>query len=142
MPSFNKTSKDRLNTCHPDLQLIFSEVIKTVDCSIFCGFRNETSQNAAFDKNLSQVKWPDSKHNTFPSMATDGGPYFVELRNTDWNDLLAFAVFAGYVMRVADELLEKKLTTHRIRWGGDWDMDGRTSDETFLDLPHFELVKP
>lgn len=26
-----------------------------------------------------------------------------------------------------------------IRWGGDWDGDGSTSDESFVDSPHFEL---
>lgn len=27
-----------------------------------------------------------------------------------------------------------------LRWGGDWDGDGRSDDETFVDLPHFELA--
>lgn len=26
-----------------------------------------------------------------------------------------------------------------IRWGADWDKDGATDDETFVDMPHFEL---
>lgn len=28
----------------------------------------------------------------------------------------------------------------RMRWGGDWNMNGRTDDETFVDGPHFELL--
>lgn len=28
-----------------------------------------------------------------------------------------------------------------LRWGGDWNMNGRQSDETFRDLVHFELPK-
>jgi peptidoglycan L-alanyl-D-glutamate endopeptidase CwlK len=142
MPKFGKSSDEQLATCHPDLQLIFNTAIKTVDCSVFCGHRNKLNQDKAFGDGLSQVKWPNSKHNPFPSMAVDGGPYFPELKNTDWEDHKAFAVFAGYLMRIADELLEKKLITHRLRWGGDWDSDGRTNDQTFVDLPHFELVKP
>jgi peptidoglycan L-alanyl-D-glutamate endopeptidase CwlK len=142
MPKFGKSSTERLATCHPDLQLIFNTAIRTVDCSVFCGHRNKLNQDKAFADGLSQVKWPNSKHNKFPSMAVDGGPYFPELKNTDWEDHKAFAVFAGYLMRIADELLEKKLITHRLRWGGDWDGDGRTNDQTFVDLPHFELVKP
>lgn len=141
MPEFGKSSRERLATCHPDLQLIFNTAIKTVDCSIFCGHRPKASQNKAFDDGLSQLKWPDSNHNSTPSVAVDAGPYFPELRNTDWADHKAFAVFAGYCMRIADELLEKKLITHRLRWGGDWDGDGRTVDEGFVDLPHFELMK-
>ncbi|MFT6586073.1 MAG: peptidoglycan L-alanyl-D-glutamate endopeptidase CwlK [Cognaticolwellia sp.] len=141
MPKFGKTSSGRLATCHIDLQLIFNTVIKTVDCSVFCGHRGKASQDKAFDDNVSELKYPHSKHNTFPSLAVDAGPYFPDIKNTDWSDRQAFAVFAGYCMRVADELLEKGLIAHRLRWGGDWDGDGRTLDQTFHDLPHFELVK-
>ncbi len=141
MPKFGATSCKRLNSCHVDLQKIFNEVIKTTDCSIFCGYRTQREQNKAFINGLSQVEYPNSKHNLSPSMAVDAGPYFCELKNTDWEDVKAFAVFAGYVMRIVEELFQAGKITHRIRWGGDWDGDGRTSDETFIDLPHFELVK-
>jgi len=140
MPKFGKASTTRLATCHIDLQLIFNEVGKTVDCSIFCGYRAKEAQEKAFNDGLSQVQFPNSKHNSFPSMAVDAGPYFPELKNTDWDDAMAFASFHGYVKRVVDELLKSGRITHTIRWGGDWDSDGRTSDETFKDLPHFELV--
>jgi peptidoglycan L-alanyl-D-glutamate endopeptidase CwlK len=142
MPGFGRTSNGRLNTVHDDWKLIMNEVIKKVNCSIFCGFRNKTSQNKAFTDGKSQVRWPDSKHNTFPSLAIDAGPYFPELKNTDWEDVKAFACFAGYVIATADRLLDEGKITHRVRWGGDWDMDGRTLDQKFNDLPHFELVKP
>ena len=141
MPTFGKTSKERLDTCHPDLQLIFNTVIETVDCSIFCGHRNKANQNKVFDDGLSQVQWPNSKHNNFPSFAVDAGPYFTELKNTDWEDRMAFASFHGYVKRVVDELLKAELITHSIRWGGDFNMNGRSNDENFLDLPHFELIR-
>ena len=140
MPKFSNNSKGRLATCHADLQLIFNTVIETVDCSIFCGHRNKNNQDTVYNLRLSQLKWPNSKHNKFPSLAVDVGPYFSELKNTDWEDYKAFSHFAGYVMRVADELLKDKKITHRLRWGGDWDSDGRTRDETFSDLPHFELI--
>ncbi len=26
-----------------------------------------------------------------------------------------------------------------LRWGGDWDRDAEFDDQTFNDLPHFEL---
>ena len=28
----------------------------------------------------------------------------------------------------------------KLRWGGDWDGDWQTRDNTFDDLPHFELA--
>ena len=141
MPQFGKTSASRLSTCHKDIQAIFNEVIKSLDCSIFCGHRNEAGQLKAFKAKLSQLNYPDSKHNSLPSMAVDAGPYFKELKNTDWNDAKAFAFFAGYVTSVAEKLYAAGVITHLIRWGGDWDGDGRTLDQTFQDLPHFELVK-
>lgn len=140
MPKYSQTSTKRLSTCHVDLQLIFNTVIDKYDNSILCGYRGEQAQTQAFQDGLSQVKFPNSRHNTLPAMAVDVGPYFVDLRNTDWDDHKAFALFAGYVKRVADELLEQGAITHRIRWGGDWNGDGRTLDETFVDLPHFELI--
>ncbi|MBW3517460.1 M15 family peptidase [Shewanella sp. NKUCC01_JLK] len=141
MPKFSATSISRLNSCHPDLGVIFSEVIQSIDCSIFCGHRGQAEQDKAFANKLSQVQWPNSKHNSSPSMAVDAGPYFAELKNTSWDDAKAFALFAGYVKRVAEEKLKAGLITHRLRWGGDWDGDGRTLDQKFHDLPHFELIK-
>ena len=28
----------------------------------------------------------------------------------------------------------------KIRWGGDWDSDNIMKDQTFNDLPHFEII--
>jgi peptidoglycan L-alanyl-D-glutamate endopeptidase CwlK len=130
----------RLNTCHDDLQLIFSTVIASgYDCTIICGHRTKGKQETAFMGGFSQVHWPDSKHNTWPSMATDAGPYFKEIKNLDWDDVKAFALFAGWVLCVADQLYREGRVEHRLKWGGDWDMDGRTTNN-WVDAPHFELV--
>lgn len=139
---YGKTSQARLDTCHVDIKTIFDEVKKYINASIFCGHRGKEDQNKAFADGLSQLKWPHSKHNKIPSLAVDAGPYFVELSNTDWKDELAFAVFAGHVMCIARQLYKEGKITHLLRWGGDWDMDGRSRDERFRDLPHFELYKP
>lgn len=141
MSKYSSASKQRLSTCHKDLQIIFNEVIKGYDCSILCGHRPEDEQQIAFEAGLSKLTFPDSKHNKVPSMAVDAGPYFSELKNTDWDDAKAFAFFAGYVMAIAERLLKESKITHKLRWGGDWDGDKRTSDQTFHDLPHFELIE-
>lgn len=139
---FGKTSRARLNTCHKDIQRIWLELSKYVNCSVFCGHRNESEQNEAFKKGLSQVQWPNSKHNSFPSMAIDSGQYFPEIKNTDWDDFKAFATLNGMVQIIARQLYDAGEITHLIRWGGDWDGDGQTLDQHFNDLPHFELYKP
>ena len=137
MAKFGKTSLERLETCHEDLQLLFLQVVSTFDCSVICGHRGEEEQNKAFNASpqLSKLKFPDSKHNSYPSMAIDVVPYPV-----DWQDIKRMHYFAGYVKATAEQLKKDQLISHDIRWGGDWDGDTQVNDQTFIDLPHFELV--
>lgn len=129
MPKFSKRSQDRLNTCDPRLIEIFTEVVKTWDCSVLCGTRSEADQNKAYDEGRSKLKFPQSKHNGLPSKAVDVAPYPI-----NWKDLGAFYMFAGYVMRTAEQM------GYKVRFGGDWDGDKKTKDQSFNDLPHFEIV--
>ena len=136
MPEFSKISLERLDTCHQDLQLIFSEVVRLFDCSILEGHRGHDRQTMLFQKGNSQVEWPDSKHNAMPSMAADVTPYPIV-----WEDDGRFYFFAGWVFCVAAKLLEEGKITHKLRYGGDWDADTYTDDQDFNDLVHFELVE-
>jgi len=131
--SFSKLSLDRLNTCHPDLQRLFNEVIKNYDCSILCGYRGEQEQNLAFAKGASKKKFPESKHNQTPSLAVDVMPYPVDWSSTKAN-LCRLYHFVGYVKATAD------LLGIRIRCGADFNSNGVFFDDKWLDLPHFELV--
>ncbi|MEO0368012.1 MAG: hypothetical protein AAF197_04410 [Pseudomonadota bacterium] len=81
------------------------------------------------------------KHNTSPSFAVDAGPYFKELRNTDYVDKVAFGYFAGQVIMLAKIYYLEGQITHQVIWGGDWDNDGRCRDHKLQDLPHFEFTK-
>lgn len=128
MPKFSKSSDDKLNTCHPLLQTLFREVVKTYDCTIICGHRGEKEQNEAFEKGYSKLKFPKSKHNAMPSRAVDVMAYPIR-----WEDKSRHLHFAGYVHAVADKLGIK------IRWGGNFDGD-KNLDNGFQDRPHFELV--
>jgi len=132
MPSFSTASDARLDTCDPRIQKVMREVIKHRDCTILCGHRNEQEQNEAFNAKpqLSKVQWPNSKHNRMPSLAVDVAPYPI-----DWNDYSYFTHFAGFVLGIAATM------GINMRWGGDWNRNGKTKDETFLDGPHFELVE-
>ena len=128
MPKFGKTSTDRLATCHPKLQELFNEVIKNYDCSILQGERTKEEQDEYFRTGRSKVQYPNSKHNSSPSMAVDVAPYPI-----DWQNTNRFYHFAGYVEGVARSMGVE------LRWGGDWDSDKDFSDQTFNDLPHFEI---
>lgn len=135
MPKFSQDSFSKLSTCHMDLQVLFFEVIRTFDCTILEGFRNEQEQEEAFKKGNSKLHWPNGKHNHSPSQAVDASPYPIE-----WNNIPRFYWFAGYVMGIAQKLRDEGKMTHAIRYGGDWNNDKIIGDQTFNDLVHFELV--
>lgn len=129
MPRFGERSLAALATAHPDLQRLFAEVVKFFDCTILEGHRGEEAQRKAVLAGKSKLGWPHSKHNRTPAMAVDAAPYPI-----DWKDTERFARFAGFVLGVASQM------GIIVRWGGDWNMDQRSSDERFVDMPHFELL--
>lgn len=128
MPTFGRASLRRLSECDDRIQQVLNEVIRTFDCSVLCGYRDEDTQNELFRSGKSHVQWPDSKHNQHPSLAVDVVPYPI-----DWSDRERFNYFAGYVMGVADQ------QGIALRWGGDWNRDWKVRDNNFDDLPHFQL---
>jgi len=134
MPRFSQRSTDKLMTCHSDLEDLFFEVIKHRDCTILCGQRGVIEQNEYFRTGRSKVKYPNSKHNKTPSEAVDVAPYFQKRPHIRWNDRQSFYHFAGFVLGIAEMMKIK------IRWGGNWDGDDELFDQSFFDLPHFEIV--
>lgn len=134
MPRFSQASLDRLAVLDPRLQQILWVAIEYVDFSIVVGHRSEAAQNEAFAGGYSQVRWPDSAHNDLPSRGVDIAPWFPGI-GIDWKDDGAFRVLAGRLLQIAD-VLEIPL-----RWGGDWDGDGQTRDQSFHDLGHFEVPR-
>ncbi len=135
MPRFSELSIRRLESCHQDLQLVFLETVQHFDCSVLSGHRSKEEQNRVFLEGKSLLQYPDSKHNSLPSLAVDVVPYPI-----DWKDKERFYYFAGYVKRIAQELRRQKVVGKELRWGGDWDRDTSMNDQSFFDLPHFELV--
>lgn len=126
---FGKTSKARLETCHPLIQEILNEAIKYIDFSVLCGHRNEADQQKAVVGGFSKVNFPNSKHNSMPSIAADVAPYPI-----DWDDVKRFAYLMGIIKGIA------MIKGIKIRTGIDWDSDGDITDHKFMDWPHFELV--
>jgi len=129
MAKFSELSQSRLATCDERLQRIFREVIKHYDCTVLCGHRDEHSQMEAYRSGHSKLRFPQSKHNSFPSRAVDVSPTPI-----DWKDTIRFYHFAGFVMATSIQLGIK------LRHGGDWDSDFNFSEEKFKDIVHFELV--
>ena len=129
MPSFGNASQARLATCDTRLQDVFNEVIKYFDCTVACGIRTKEDQDKAVAEGKSKTPYPQSKHNSNPSKAADVYPFPV-----DFNDTNRMRYFAGFVMGIA---ASKGI---KLRWGGDRNQDTQLKDNSFNDLPHFELV--
>lgn len=130
MNRYSEGSLKHLNSCCPELQEIFTEVLQLWDCTIIEGHRLKRVQDEYFRTGKSKVQWPSSAHNDIPSRGVDAAPYPIK-----WNDRERFVFFAGQVKGVAAGF------GYKIRWGGDWDGDNDLRDQTFMDLVHFELIK-
>lgn len=127
---FSAKSQGRLDTCHADLVRLFEAVIGAGhDCTVIEGHRNRETQDEYFRTGKSKKKWPDGKHNKIPSQAVDVMPYPI-----DWSDRKRLEAFALVVFATAAKL------GIAVRWGGDWNQNGKSDDERFFDGPHWELV--
>ena len=77
--AFSSRSLSKLNSCHSDLILLMTEALADPECpsdmSVLEGFRDEERQNQMVEDGKSQLPWPRSRHNSFPSMAVDVAPY-------------------------------------------------------------------
>jgi len=124
----SKASQAKLATCHEDLQDIVNLLAEQMQIIVVCGHRGEKEQNEAYASGHSKLKFPKSKHNTYPSMAVDLAPAKTVNGKLviDWNDKEAFRILARAFMRIAE--------CHGVdyEWGGDW--------KRFKDMPHFQLV--
>ena len=129
MPSFSTASRQRLDTCHPDLIQVCELVIPNYDFTVLEGHRSNARQDELFRQGKSKLQAGESKHNTDPSWAVDLAPYPIA-----WDDLSRFYLLAGFMFQAGSQL------GVRIRWGGDWNRNWIHTDQTFNDLPHFELV--
>jgi peptidoglycan L-alanyl-D-glutamate endopeptidase CwlK len=127
---YSKNSSDKLMSCCIELQDIFGEAISYTDITIISGYREEKEQNFLEATGKSQLRYPDSKHNTSPSDAVDVAPYPI-----DWKDRERATYFAGFIIGLA------RSRSIILRWGGDWDMDWQVRDNVFDDLWHFEIVR-
>jgi peptidoglycan L-alanyl-D-glutamate endopeptidase CwlK len=134
MRAWSHNSRKVYNTLDPRLQRVMDRILHEVaDVSLVSGHRDQEEQNDAFDEGVSTLRYPDSKHNSLPSIAVDFQPYpYPNYEPKLWG---ALGYIAGRALGIA---LEEGVT---LRWGGDWDGDGDTTDQSFDDLFHLEITK-
>lgn len=131
---FGARSVARLEECHVELRRVAVRALgmSPIDFTIVCGHRGQAEQEEAYRKGFSKTPWPKSRHNLTPSDAFDFAP-FIRGR-IPWTDLGAFYQIAGVIRAAA------KIERVAIRYGGDWDGDGETTDNRFQDIGHVERL--
>lgn len=139
---FGAASLLQWNTLHPELQRLFTEAIRRaprhLDFSLLCGWRGKHDQDEAVATGHSKDQWPTSKHNYTDiggeprSLACDIRPA-VPWSPHDWEDKVRFGRTVGFIECVSFDIAVP------IRCGLDWNDDGRSIDERFLDVGHIEL---
>ena len=152
---FGKRSNDNLDTCHIDLQLINRTAIKTirVDYTVICGARTFEKQLEAFITGNSKLdpRIP-SKLLSAMHVITEDRPMSMAIdiiiaekfrgKSLTWDNLHLTYVCA-YLIATADRLFDEGKITHKLQWGGNWDMDGIIQiDQNFDDNGHLQLYKP
>ena len=125
---FSEFSKEKLTSVDPILREILEIAIGVMDFRVIEGHRNKTRQDEMVEQGRSKLSYPNSKHNSLPSKAVDIAPYPI-----DWEDTDRFVLLAGIIKGIA------YTRGIKIRWGGDWN-DNNKFDQSFVDMPHFELV--
>ena len=156
MFKYSSRSLEALQSCDPDIQMIFHKAIRYLDITIIGGARGEDEQNEAYANNRSKVSWPFSKHNVVEpnpySMAIDAAPYY---NGIDWRtdkalykainrgnateaqeiveNIKRWKVFIGLILGIAAAY------NVPLYNGSDWDHDFKFDDQIFIDSPHFEI---
>lgn len=122
------TSKNNLKGVHPDLVKVVMRAleISPQDFKVIEGVRTLERQKHLLK--IKATKTLNSRHLT--GHAVDIVPLPL-----DWNNKKAFNQLGETMQQAAKDL------GIAIRWGGDWNMNGKSEDERFYDGPHFELLR-
>lgn len=125
---FSQEEEKILATVDPRLVAVVRAAHARMPLRVIEGYRNEARQNKLFNEGKTKLRFPNSKHNTFPSLAIDIAPLPVDFKNIQRFVDLSVIMFQ-----------EAKKRGVRLRWGGDWNRNNDWRDEKFLDMPHYEI---
>lgn len=138
------TSRSRLKGVHPDLVRVVERAIQisTVDFSVLEGVRTPARQRALYAQGRTKpgpkVTWTLTS-NHFVN-ATTGFGHAVDLvpHPVDWEGPDKFPKFDAISRAMFAASQDLGIP---IRWGADWDRDGKPRERGETDSPHFELVQ-
>lgn len=137
--ALGQRSLARLEGVHPKLVAVVKRAIEITaqDFMVLEGVRTPERQKLLYAQGRTKpgkvVTWTLTS-NHFVNKSTGFG-HAVDLVPfpVDWNDLKKFDEVQRAMFQAADEL------DTPIRWGADWDRDGKPRERGESDSPHFEL---
>lgn len=138
--ALGQRSIDRLAGVHPDLVAVLKRAISISpqDFTVLEGVRTQARQLELYAQGRTKpgqvVTWTKTSNHF---KRADGYGHAVDIAPfpIDWNDTKRFDVVAKAMFQAAEEL------GIGIRWGADWDADGKPRERGESDSPHFELSK-
>jgi peptidoglycan L-alanyl-D-glutamate endopeptidase CwlK len=138
MNKLNKRSETNLAGVHPKFASVVSRAAEICDIefTVIEGVRTKERQAQLYAQGRTTagqiVTWTlNSNH--FINAKTGYGHAVDILPATGWNDLKGFDKVAAAMFQAASELRVK------IRWGKDWNMNGKVGEKGESDSPHFEM---
>lgn len=138
MSELSGRDNERLRGVHPDLVAVVRTAFKACPIPLLVveGLRTRSRQIQLYAQGRTApgkiVTWTlKSKH--IEGRAVDLCPKAAD-GSLDWNNLKAFDTM-GAAMKAAAKSLGVA-----IRWGADWDGDGKLREKGESDSPHFELA--
>jgi len=147
MFNFSENSMQKLRSCHKDLQRIAIAAIQRteVDFGIAEGYRSIEKQQELFEAGKTTIDGvkEKSKHNYKPAMAFDIFIYHPKssIRKKIANDPATICYVAGILRACSEDLLQRGVISHRLRWGGNINENGVIEQGQSLNsLIHFEIL--
>tara|TARA_R100001591_G_C4284978_1_gene166179 strand:+ start:218 stop:613 length:396 start_codon:yes stop_codon:yes gene_type:complete len=130
MYKFSFESQKRLNTVHPKLRAVIESSLKysILDFGVSEGHRSLEKQKMYYENGATKVL--EGKHNKNPSEAVDLYIWIDGRISWERHD---YCYLAGVILTMA------KIHGVKVRWGGNFDLDGEILEQKFNDLVHFEL---
>lgn len=139
MSNLSTRSQNNLNGVSPNLCKVVARAaeLSSVGFDVIEGVRTKERQAKLYAQGRTEagqiVTWTLTS-NHFVNAKTGYGHAVDILPKTGWNNLAGFDTVATAMFQAASELGVK------IRWGADWDKDGKYREKGETDSPHFEEV--
>lgn len=131
-------SRQKMEGLHPKLIAVIERAIEITkqDFTVIEGVRTKERQQELYDQGRKTpgpiVTWTlNSRH--LPGKDGLGRAVDIAPSPLDWNDLKKFDAIADAMFAAAKELKVK------LRWGADWDSDGKRRERGEADSPHWEI---